>query len=78
MDEDRHDWNISDITWDRNEMRAEMRGERSPEQSAGASSAQQVLFCGHDARLQLKRPFHLMYNEHRTGEIGIGTCAVNV
>lgn len=49
MNEGRHDWNISDITWDRNEMRAEMRGERSPEQSAGASSAQQVPICGNNA-----------------------------
>jgi len=42
MEEGRHDWNINEITWDRNEMRAEWRGERSPDQSAGASSAQQV------------------------------------
>ena len=42
MEEGRHDWNINDITWDRHEMKAEWRGDRSPEQSAGASSAQAV------------------------------------
>ena len=42
MEEGRHDWNINEVTWDRHEMRAEWRGDRSPEQSAGASSAQQV------------------------------------
>ncbi len=42
MEEGRHDWNINEVTWDRHEMRTEWRGDRSPEQSAGASSAQQV------------------------------------
>jgi hypothetical protein len=57
MEEGRHDWNINKITWDRSEMRAELRGERSPEQSAGASSAQQVSMRG--SELQCHLPLRL-------------------
>ena len=42
----RHDWNIEDIEWDQNEVRAELRASRSPDASAEASSAaQQVPSC---------------------------------
>lgn len=37
----RHDWNIEDIDWDPNEVRAELRPSRSPDASAEVSSAAQ-------------------------------------
>ena len=60
MEEGRHDWNINKITWDRSEMRAELSGERSPEQSAGASSAQQVSM--RDSELPCHLPLRLEEN----------------
>ena len=59
----RHDWNIEDIEWDQNEVRAELRASRSPDASAEASSAAQQV------PLLFARCLHALHGCARVGGI---------